>query len=187
MQIRDAVLTDLEQITEIYNQVVLTSTAIYNDRPSTLDERIAWWRGRCAQGYPVLVATEAEGADGVPANSDGFVTGFASFGEFRAWPGYRFTVEGTVHIHSSARGQGVGTALLEELVRLAREMGKHTMIAGVDAENAASLRFLERFGFERVAHFREVGYKFNRFLDLIFLQYWLASSLGNQTSDSPIA
>jgi L-amino acid N-acyltransferase len=152
----------MEEITAIYNQIVLTSTAIYNDLPATLEDRVAWWKSRCAQGFPVLVATQ-----------NNSVAGFASFGEFRAWPGYRFTVEGTVHIHSSARGQGVGTALLEELVRLAREMGKHTMIAGVDAENEASLWFLQRFGFERVAHFREVGYKFDRFLDLVFLQYWL--------------
>jgi L-amino acid N-acyltransferase len=164
MQIREAVLSDMEEITAIYNQIVLTSTAIYNDKPATLEDRVAWWKSRCAQGFPVLVAIE---------NSS--VVGFASFGEFRAWPGYRFTVEGTVHIHHSVRGRGVGTALLEELVRLARAMGKHTMIAGVDAENEASLRFLQRFGFERVAHFREVGYKFNRFLDLVFLQYWLDS------------
>ena len=162
MEISEAVLLDVKEITEIYNQVVLTSTAIYNDRPSTHEERVAWWKGRCEQGFPVLVAKEG-----------GSVAGFGSFGEFRAWPGYRFTVEGTVHIRSSARGRGVGTALLEELVRLARVMGKHTMIAGVDAENEASLRFLRRFGFEQVAHFREVGYKFDRFLDLIFLQYWL--------------
>ncbi len=104
------------------------------------------------------------------------VAGFASFGDFRAWPGYRFTVEGTIHIQSDLRGQGVGTALLQELVKRAREMGKHTMIAGVDAENTASLRFLERFGFQQVAHFREVGFKFDRFLDLIFLQYWLSAA-----------
>jgi L-amino acid N-acyltransferase YncA len=170
MQIREAVLSDIEEITEIYNQIVLTSTAIYNDRPALLEDRVAWWQGRRAQGFPVLVATE-----------NGSVTGFASFGEFRAWPGYRFTVEGTVHIQSSARGRGVGTALLEELVRLARAIGKHTMIAGVDAENEASLKFLERFGFERVAHFREVGYKFDRFLDLIFLQYWLERPAKNRS------
>jgi L-amino acid N-acyltransferase YncA len=173
MRIRDAVLADMGEITTIYNQIVLTSTAIYSDRPATEEERIAWWKGRCAQGFPVLVAEE-----------NGSVAGFASFGEFRAWPGYRFTVEGTVHIHSAARGRGVGTALLEELVRLAREMGKHTLIAGVDADNEASLRFLQRFGFERVAHFREVGYKFDRFLDLIFLQYWLTPSVKNQDRDS---
>jgi L-amino acid N-acyltransferase len=175
MRIRDAVLADIGEMTTIYNQIVLTSTAIYNDRPATDEERIAWWKGRCKQGFPVLVAEE-----------NGSVAGFASFGEFRAWPGYRFTVEGTVHIHSSARGRGVGTALLEELVRLAREMGKHTLIAGVDADNEASLRFLQRFGFERVAHFREVGYKFDRFLDLIFLQYWLTPSVKDQDRDSKL-
>ena len=189
MRIRDAVLSDFEEIAEIYNQIVLTSTAIYNDHPSTVDERVGWWKGRCAQGYPVLVATDEEGADegrNEEVRPVRPVAGYASFGEFRAWPGYRFTVEGTVHIHASGRGQGVGTALLEELVRRAREMGRHTMIAGVDAENAASLRFLERFGFERVGHFREVGYKFDRFLDLIFLQYWLTSPRLNGDFDSPV-
>jgi L-amino acid N-acyltransferase YncA len=189
MRIRDAVLSDFEEITEIYNQIVLTSTAIYNDHPATVEERVAWWKRRCAEGYPVLVAVDEVGAGGSrneETGSIGPVAGFASFGEFRAWPGYRFTVEGTVHIHASARGQGVGRALLEELIRRARQMGRHTMIAGVDADNAASLRFLERFGFERVGHFREVGYKFNRFLDLIFLQYWLTSPSLSRDSDSPV-
>jgi phosphinothricin acetyltransferase len=167
MEIREAVISDFEQITEIYNQIVLTSTAIYNDRPVTLEDRLAWWSARREQGYPVLVAVSEE-----------IVVGFGSFGDFRSWPGYRFTVEGTVHIRSGLRGQGVGTLLLQELVHRARAMGKHTMIAGVDAENAASLRFLGRFGFEQVAHFREVGFKFDRFLDLIFLQYWLTPPMG---------
>ena len=162
MQIREAVETDFEPITAIYNEVLTNSTAIYNDRPATLDERLAWWKARREQGYPVLVA------------ADGFVvTGFASFGDFRSWPGYRFTVEGTIHIHSSSRGRGIGTALLKELVAHAKACGKHTMIAGVDSGNQGSLRFLQRFGFEQVAHLHEVGYKFDRFLDLVLLQYWL--------------
>ena len=165
MHIREATVSDLGEITEIYNDIVLTSTAIYNDRPVTLEDRLAWWSARLEQGYPVLVAQD-----------EGSVAGFASFGDFRAWPGYRFTVEGTVHIRSGLRGRGVGTALLQELIRLAQEKGKHTLVAGVDAENAASLRFLTRFGFEQVAHFREVGFKFGRFLDLIFLQYWLSAA-----------
>ena len=163
MQIRDAVQSDVEQITAIYNEVLKNTTAIYNDRPATLEERISWWRSRLAQGYPVLVA----------ANS-GRIAGFATFGDFRAWPGYRYTVEGTVHIQSDARGQGVGTELLKAILERAKALGKHIMIAGVDSENAASLRFLERFGFERAGHLREVGYKFDRFLDLVFLQYWIS-------------
>jgi L-amino acid N-acyltransferase len=162
MQIRDAVQADFEQITAIYNEVLTNSTAIYNDRPATVEERVSWWRSRVSQGFPVLVA-----ADGLQ------VAGFATFADFRAWPGYRFTVEGTVHIHSSTRGQGVGTSLLRAILAQAHALGKHVMIAGVDSENAASLRFLERFGFERVGQLREVGYKFDRFLDLVFLQYWI--------------
>jgi phosphinothricin acetyltransferase len=162
MLIRDAVLQDFEQITAIYNEVLTHSTAIYNDRPATVEERIAWWRSRIAQGFPVLAA-----ADGAR------ITGFATFGDFRAWPGYRFTVEGTVHIHSDWRGKGVGTDLLKAILAHARRLDKHVMIAGVDSENVASLRFLERFGFERAGQLREVGYKFDRFLDLVFLQYWI--------------
>jgi L-amino acid N-acyltransferase YncA len=164
MQIRDAIVSDFEEITEIYNQIVRSSTAIYSDLPASVEERVAWWQGRRAMGFPVLVAVE-----------DGSLSGYGTFGEFRAWPGYRFTVEGTIHIHSSTRGRGIGRALLTELVGIAREMGKHTMVAGVDVDNLPSLRFLERFGFERVGHFREVGYKFDRFLDLVFLQYWITS------------
>jgi L-amino acid N-acyltransferase len=165
MEIRDAVADDFDEVTAIYNNILTNSTAIYNDRPTTRDERLAWWRSRQEQGYPFLIA----------ANGNA-IAGYATFGDFRSWPGYRFTVEGTVHIHESSRGQGVGRELLNELVSRAQAIGKHTMIAGVDAENAASLKFLERFGFERVGHLREVGYKFDRFLDLIFMQYWLAAA-----------
>jgi len=110
-------------------------------------------------GYPVLVAEDASG-----------VTGFASFGDFRPRPGYRFSVEHSVYVRDDRRGHGVGGALMAALLARATAMGKHVMIAGVDAENTASLRFHERLGFERVAHFREVGFKFGRWLDLVFLQ-----------------
>jgi len=162
MQIRDAIEADIDEITVIYNEVLIHSTAIYNDTPTTREDRLAWLRARRDQGYPVIVAT-----------NDGSIVGFASFGDFRPWPGYRFTVEGTVHIHADTRGQGAGTELLKHIIEQARAIGKHTMVAGVDSENTASLRFLERFGFERAGHLREVGFKFDRFLDLVFLQYWL--------------
>jgi len=162
VQIRDAVQADFGQITDLYNDIVLHSTATYNDRPATREERIAWGRSRVEQGYPVVVAVQGE-----------LVAGFASFGDFRSWPGYRFTVEGTIHIHPNFRGQGIGTALLKELVARAQGLGKHVLIAGVDSKNLASLRFLDRFGFERVGYLREVGFKFDQFLDLVFLQYWI--------------
>jgi L-amino acid N-acyltransferase YncA len=162
MQIRDAAPTDFDEITVIYNEVLTNTTAIYNDRPVTCQDRLAWRNARLAQGYPVLVATE-----------DNRVLGFGSFGDFRPWPGYRFTVEGTVHIHANVRGRGVGTALLKAIVERARVLKKHAMIAGVDSENASSLRFLERFGFQRVGQLPEVGFKFDRYLDLVLLQYWI--------------
>jgi phosphinothricin acetyltransferase len=162
MRIRDAERADIEAITAIYNEVLTTSTAIYNDKPASMDDRVAWWQARLRQHYPVLVAVDGE-----------TICGFGSFGDFRPWPGYRYTVEGTVHVASGLRGKGVGSLLLKELIVRARESGKHSMIAGVDSENTASLRFLERSGFERVGYLPEVGYKFDRFLNLVLLQYWL--------------
>jgi phosphinothricin acetyltransferase len=101
------------------------------------------------------------------------VLGFASFGDFRTGPGYRYTVECTIHLDGAARGRGVGTELMNVLLRRARDLGKHVMIAGMDSENIASLRFFERLGFERVACLQEVGHKFGRFLNLYLLQYRL--------------
>jgi len=160
MTIRDAVEDDFAAITEVYNDVLLTSTAIYSDQPATVAERIAWWRSRTAQDYPTLVAVEGDA-----------VIGFSSFGDFRSWPGYRYTVEHSVHVHASFRGRGVGSGLLKALIPRAAALGKHVMIGGIDADNAASLKFHERLGFERVAHFKEVGFKFGRYLDLVFVQF----------------
>jgi L-amino acid N-acyltransferase len=157
--IRDAREEDLPGLVAIYNEVVATSTAIYSSVPVTLDERRTWWQGRTAANYPVLVARDAQG-----------VAGFATFGDFRAWPGYRFTVEHSVHVRADGRGRGLGTLLVQALFPRAAALGKHMMIAGVDAANGASIRFHERLGFEKSGHLREVGYKFDRWLDLVFLQ-----------------
>ncbi len=163
MEIRDAVGADLPGLLAIYNDVIATSTAIFTHHPATLEDRAAWWNLRVTQGYPVLVALDDSG-----------VIGFASFGDFRAWPGYRFTVEHSIHVRADRRGHGVGGALMAPLLRRAGAAGKHVIVAGVDAGNEPSLRFHERLGFTRVAHFRQVGFKFERWLDLIFLQRFLA-------------
>ena len=159
IEVRDARAEDLPGILAIYNDVIATSTAIYRDEPATMEDRLQWLTARQAAHQPVLVAVD--GSD---------VLGFASFGDFRPWPGYRYTVEHTVHIRAGQRGRGLGTMLMEPLFDRARSLGKHVMVAGVDAENVGSLRFHERLGFIRVAHFREVGFKFGRWLDLVFLQ-----------------
>jgi phosphinothricin acetyltransferase len=159
MQIRDANELDLPMILAIYNEIIATTTAVYSEAPVTLENRRAWWRGRVDQGFPVLVANDESG-----------VTGFASFGEFRIWPCYRHSVEHTVHVRADRRGRGIGNQLVRELFPRAASLGKHVMLAAVDADNAISIKLHERLGFERVAHFREVGHKFGRWLDLIFLE-----------------
>jgi phosphinothricin acetyltransferase len=165
MDIRDATVEDGPGILAIYNDVIATTTAVYSETPTTLDDRIAWWRSRIEQRYPVLVAADATG-----------VIGFASFGDFRAWPGYRFTVEHSVHVRADRRGRGVGTSLVSALIVQAGALGKHVMIAGIDADNTQSIRLHERLGFDRVAHFHQVGFKFGRWLDLVFLQRFLGAA-----------
>jgi len=160
MIIRDATHDDLPAILAIFNEVIKTSTAVYRDDPVPLEERRAWFEARKQGGYPVLAA-EAKGK----------VIGFSSFGEFRgAYPGYRHTVEHSVHVDNHARGTGAGTALLEALFPLAAAMGKHVMIGAIDAANAGSLRFHARLGFAQTGLLPEVGFKFGRWLDLAFVQ-----------------
>jgi L-amino acid N-acyltransferase YncA len=163
MHIRAAEESDLPGLLAIYNDVIATSTAVYSDTPVSLDDRRQWREARVASGYPVLVACDSSG-----------VLGFATFGDFRPWPGYRFTVEHTVHVRADCRGRGIGGELLQALFPRASALGKHVMIAGVDAANTASIRFHERHGFERAGLLREVGNKFGRWLDLVFLQRWIA-------------
>jgi phosphinothricin acetyltransferase len=157
--IRDGRIDDVPGILAIYNDVIATSTAVYREEPATLDDRRQWFDGRQAQGSPILVATDDSG-----------IVGFASYGDFRSWPGYRFTVEHTVHIRADQRGQGVGTRLMQALIERAVAQGKHVMVGGVDADNEPSLRFHERLGFVRAARLQQVGFKFGRWLDLVFVQ-----------------
>jgi L-amino acid N-acyltransferase len=162
MLIRPANDNDVPGILAIYNEVIANTTAIYRDSPATEDDRLQWVRSRAAAGFPVLVAV-----------SDDAILGFASFGEFRAWPCYKYTVEHSIHVRHDHRKTGIGGELLQALFPLAAGMGKHVMVAGVDASNAASIQFHQKHGFFEVAHFHEVGFKFGRWLDLVFLQKWL--------------
>ena len=165
MILRDATAGDLPGILAIYNEVIVNSTAIYALAPVTLADRAQWLKARQAQNFPVLVAVDADE-----------VLGFASYGEWRgAWAGYKYTVEHSVHIAASHRGTGIGRQLMLRLIDAAQTAGLHVMIGGIDADNVASIKFHERLGFAPVAHFREVGFKFNRWLDLVFTQRILKS------------
>jgi L-amino acid N-acyltransferase len=159
MIVRDAAPADVPGILEIYNDVVATSTAIYAFDPSTLDERVRWFESRRAQGYPVLVA-----ADG-PS-----ILGFASFGDFRPFPGYVTTVEHSVHVRTDRRRGGLGRALVESLLPRARALGKHVSVGAIDAENEPSLRLHQKLGFREVARMPEVARKFDRWLELVLVQ-----------------
>jgi phosphinothricin acetyltransferase len=162
--IRPATMADLPALMAIYNHAVVHTTAIWNDAVADLANRRAWYEARRKVGYPVLVA-----------EVDGIVAGYGSFGDFRAFEGYRFSVEHSVYVAETMRRQGIASRLLEALVEEARRLGKHVMIAGVAADNDASIRLHLRHGFVETGRMPEVGIKFGRWLDLIFLQKTLAA------------
>lgn len=159
MIIREATPGDLPQLLDIYNDVILNTTAVYDYEAHTLDMRRQWFETKQQQGFPVFVAED-----------NGEIVGFSSIGPFRAWQAYKFTVENSVYVKASARGKGVAKLLMQPLIDAARALGLHTIVSGIDAANEASINLHKAFGFEEVAHFKQVGYKFNRWLDLKFLQ-----------------
>ena len=157
--VRNAKDEDLPAILEIYNDVILNTTAVYDYIPHSLERRREWFNDKKTEGYPVFVAEE-----------DDVLLGFSSIGPFRKWEAYKFSVENSVYVSNEHRGKGVGKLLLQPLIDAARSLQLHTIVAGIDATNEASIALHKKFGFEEVAHFKEVGYKFGRWLDLKFLQ-----------------
>lgn len=161
--IRAAERADLPEILAIYNDAVLNTTASYDYEPSTLEQRTLWFEQHQQQGFPVLVAV----------NPAGKVVGWGSLSKFREKIGYQYTAEHSVYVAADQRRQGIGRSMLLALIEAARTLGKHTLVGGVDASNEASIRLHLSLGFEQVAHFRQVGYKFDRWLDLVFMQLTL--------------
>jgi L-amino acid N-acyltransferase len=159
IEIRPAGTDDLQAMLAIYNHAIINTTAVYDYQPRTSDAQRQWFETKQAQRLPVLVAVD-----------NATIIGFGSFGPFRPWPAYQFTVENSLYVDSAFRRKGAGTALLASLVTAAHTAGYHTMVAGIDATNKASLALHRKAGFEPVAHFREVGWKFERWLDLVFME-----------------
>ncbi len=162
IQIRPALEQDLEAMLEIYNDVIVNTTAVYDYQPHTLEMRRQWFRIKEAQGFPVFVAA-----------GDGKVVGFSSIGPFRAWAAYKYSVENSVYVAADQRGKGIGKLLIAPLIDASVQLNMHTIIAGIDATNEASIMLHRSFGFKEVAHFKQVGYKFGRWLDLTFMQLLL--------------
>jgi L-amino acid N-acyltransferase YncA len=157
--IRNATENDLPQILAIYNDVIINTTAVFEYEPHTLDMRRQWFNTKKEQGFPVFVAEEQNN-----------IVGLSSIGPFRAWAAYKYSVENSVYVATDSRGQGVGKLLIPPLIDAARQLKLHTIIAGIEASNEASLQLHRHFGFEEAAHFKQVGWKFGRWLDLKFLQ-----------------
>ena len=159
LQVRQVIEEDLSQLLSVYNDIILHTTAVYDYEPHTLEMRMQWLETKKQQGFPVFVAEDNKR-----------IVGFSSIGPFRAWAAYKYSVENSVYVAAEERGKGIGKLLIPPLIKATKQLGLHTIIASVDATNEASLRLHKSFGFEEVAHFKEVGWKFDRWLDLKFLQ-----------------
>jgi phosphinothricin acetyltransferase len=162
MHIRELEDADLGAMTAIYNDAVVNTTAIWNDAIVDVENRRAWVAARKSLGYPVLIA-EIEGA----------VAGYATFADFRAFDGYRFTIEHSIYVDQQFRRRGVARALLPALIDGARAIGKHVMLGAIAADNEASIRLHAEAGFVEVGRLPQVGRKFDRWLDLVFMQLTL--------------
>lgn len=160
--IRNARPDDAEAIRAIYNAAVVNTTAVFDYEPRSAEAQMVWLAMKAEQDLPVLVAEEND-----------TVLGYASYGQFRPWPAFQFTVENAIYIAPNRRGQGIGRLLLGELIAVARAHGLRSMVAGITAENTASLALHEKLGFERTGLIRDSGWKFERWLDLVFLQRML--------------
>lgn len=159
VELRDATVDDLSGIMEIYNDAVLNTTAIWNDVLVDLENRKEWFAARKSRGFPVIVAI-----------LDGKVAGYASYGDWRAFDGYRHTREHSVYVQKDARGHGIGKKLMQALIDHAAGNDVHVLIAAIEAENIASIRLHESLGFRVVGRFSEVGSKFGRWLDLTCME-----------------
>lgn len=164
IKIREAQEHDLQQILDIYNDAILHTTSVYNYKPHTLEMRREWFRQKQQDGFPIWVADLA-----------GQAVGFGTYGPFRPWAAYKYTAEISVYIDPAHRGKGIAKQLYPQLLASAQQQQLHALVAGIDATNEASIKLHRHFGFAEVGRFKEVGYKFGQWLDLVFMQLLLST------------
>ena len=157
--IRLAEQKDAHAILAIYNDAILHTTSVYKYEEETLGDRQQWLLDKQAQGLPVFVLEE-----------DGAVIGFATYGPFRVYPAYKFTIENSIYVHPEHSGKGVASRLMKQLIVQSKEAGYKTMIACIDADNAASIKLHEKFGFTHSGTLSNVGFKFDKWLNLAMYQ-----------------
>jgi L-amino acid N-acyltransferase len=163
IRIRPARREDCPAILEIYNDAVLTTTATYDYEPRSLEHRQSWFEDHKKTGLPVFVAV----------SDDDHIVGWSALNRYHDRKGYQFTSENSIYIATDYRGQGIGKQLLGPLIESARKLGLRAIIAAIDGENEASVRLHARFGFEHVGRFKSVGYKFGRWLDVVYMELLL--------------
>jgi L-amino acid N-acyltransferase len=159
-----------QSILDIFNDAIAHSTALYDYKPRAIESMVPWFATKRQNNFPVI------GLE----NADGDLLGFASYGTFRAFPAYKYTVEHSIYIHKDHRGKGLGAVLLPAIIAEAQARQVHVMVGGIDASNQASIALHERFGFEHSGTVREAGFKFGRWLNLAFYQKTL------KTPDHPV-
>jgi L-amino acid N-acyltransferase YncA len=147
-------------ILEIINEAIVNSTAIYDYQPRAPESMVEWFKIKDTKRFPVIGAVDDSGR----------LCGFATYGTFRAWPGYKYTVEHSLYVHKDHRRKGIGMILLQRLIDLAIQQQYHVMVGGIDASNQASIDLHQKLGFEFSGTIRQAGFKFGRWLDLAFYQ-----------------
>ncbi len=147
------------QILDILNEAIANSTALYDYAPRTMQSMVDWFQTKAAKQFPVIGVVEGER-----------LAGFASYGTFRAWPAYKYSVEHSVYVHHDHRGKGLGRVLMERLIDAAIEQQYHVMVGAIDVSNASSIRLHEQVGFVHAGTIRHAGFKFGRWLDVAFYQ-----------------
>lgn len=158
--VRPATYGDIPAILDIYNDAILHTTASYDCQPTTLEARIAWYEAHLHSRLPIFVAERESGT----------IVGWSALNSFRHADGYCYAAEDSIYVAANQRGRGVGKRLLSPLIDAAQELGLHTIMAGIDAANSASLRLHTAFGFEQVGYLKEIAFKFDRWLDLVLMQ-----------------
>lgn len=166
ISIRRARESDVPGILDIYNDAILNTTALYTYEPFTLEMMQQWFAEKTAKNLPIFVASHGNE-----------VAGFASYGPFRPWPAYKYSVEHSIYVHKDQRGKGIATELLRTLIDHAATGNLHTIVAGIDSENEVSINLHKKFGFKETGRIAQVGYKFGSWLDLVFMQLILENNL----------
>lgn len=162
--------THASAILEIFNEAIVNSTALYDYKPRAPESMQTWFATKRAQGFPVIGAQDAQGK----------LLGFASYGTFRAWPAYKYSVEHSVYVHKDHRGLGLGKRLMQALIERAEQRQVHVMVGAIDAANSKSIALHQQLGFTHCGTVQQAGFKFGRWLDVAFYQRIL------RTPDQPV-